>query len=103
MSSANKSFAITADVLVPEGGAEGVILAGGGITGGFSLYAKGGRLKSCYNFLGLRHFFAEGTGPIPAGTHQVRMEFVYDGGGLGKGGLVSLYTDGRGSARDAWR
>ena len=91
----NKSFAITAAITVPEGGAEGVILACGGIVGGFSLYAKGGRLRYCYNFLGLTHTFVEGTEVIPAGTHQVRMEFAYDGGGLAKGGTVSLYTDGR--------
>jgi arylsulfatase A-like enzyme len=91
----NKSFSITAEVVVPEAGAEGVILAVGGITGGFSLYAKNGKLKYCYNFLGLKHSFVEGTKAIPAGKHQVRMEFAYDGGGLAKGGTVSLYTDGQ--------
>jgi arylsulfatase len=90
----NKTFAITAEVAVPEAGAQGVIFAWGGITGGFSLYAKDGKLKYCYNFLGLKHFFVEGTKAIPAGQHQVRMEFAYDGGGLAKGGTVSLYTDG---------
>jgi hypothetical protein len=82
-------------VVVPELGAEGVIIAQGGIVGGWSLYAKGGKLKYCYNFLGLRHFFAEASTPIPSGTHQVRMEFAYDGGGLGKGGSVTLYYDGQ--------
>jgi arylsulfatase A-like enzyme len=91
----NKSQAITAEVVVPEAGAEGVILACGGITGGFSLYAKGGKLKYCYNFLGLNHFFIESAKAIPAGKHQVRMEFAYDGGGLAKGGTVFLYIDGQ--------
>jgi arylsulfatase A-like enzyme len=91
----NKSHAVTAEVVVPELGAEGVIIAQGGIVGGWSLYAKGGKLKYCYNFLGLRHFFAEASTPIPSGTHQVRMEFAYDGGGLGKGGSVTLYYDGQ--------
>ncbi len=95
LNTTNKSFAITAEVVVPEAGAEGVILASGGITGGFSLYAKGGKLKYCYNFLGLKRFFVEGTKAIPAGKHQARMEFVYDGGGLAKGGTVSLFTDGQ--------
>jgi arylsulfatase A-like enzyme len=95
VSTMNKSFAITAEVVVPGAGAEGVILANGGLTGGFSLYAKGGKLKYCYNFLGLEHFFVESAKAIPAGTHQVRMEFAYDGGGLAKGGTVSLYTDGQ--------
>ena len=94
VNASNKSFAITAEVVVPGGGAEGVILAIGGITGGISLYAKEGRLKYCYNFCGIRHFFIESTQPIPTGTHQVRMEFAYDGGGLGRGGTASLFVDG---------
>jgi len=95
LNTTNKSFSITAEVVVPETGAEGVILASGGITGGFSLYARGGKLKYCYNFLGLKRFFVEGTKAIPAGKHQARMEFAYDGGGLAKGGAVSLYIDGQ--------
>ena len=95
VSLANKTHALTAEVAVPEAGAEGVIFAWGGITGGFSLYAKDGKPKYCYNFLGLKYFFVEGTKVIPAGKHQVRMEFAYDGGGLGKGGGVSLFIDGQ--------
>jgi len=91
----NKTHAVTAEVVVPEAGAEGVIFAWGGITGGYSLYAKGGKPKYCYNFCGLQHFFVEGDRAIPAGTHQVRMEFAYDGGGLAKGGTVSLFIDGQ--------
>jgi arylsulfatase len=91
----NKSHAITAEVVVPEAGAQGVIFAWGGITGGFSLYARDGKLKYCYNFLGIKQYFVESTQAIPAGMHQVRMEFAYDGGGLAKGGTVTLYTDGQ--------
>jgi len=94
LSPMNKTFALTAEVVVQDARAEGVIFAWGGLTGGFSLYAKDGKLKYCYNFLGLKHFFVEGTKAIPAGQHQVRMEFAYDGGGPAKGGTVSLYTDG---------
>ncbi len=90
----NKTFALTAEVVVPDARAEGVIFAWGGLTGGFSLYTKDGKLKYCYNFLGIKYFFIEGTSAIPAGKHQVRMEFAYDGGGPAKGGTVSLYTDG---------
>jgi arylsulfatase len=91
----NKSHAVTAEVVIPKSGFEGVIVAQGGLTGGWSVYAKGGKLKYCYNFLGITHSYVESTQPIPAGTHQVRMEFVYDGGGLGKGGTVTLYVDGK--------
>ncbi len=91
----NKSHAVTAEVVVPHSGAEGVIIAIGGIIGGWSLYAKDGKLKYCYNFFGLDRYYVEGTSEIPRGTHQVRMEFAYDGGGLGKGGNVTLYVDGK--------
>jgi len=91
----NKSYSLTAEVEVPKTGAQGVIIAQGGCTNGWSLYAKDGKLKYCYNFLGIKLSFIEGTQPIPAGKHQVRMEFKYDGGGLAKGGTVSLYVDGK--------
>ena len=101
----NKSFAVTAEVVVPdtgvpetgvpEAGVEGVIFAWGGITGGISLYVKAGKPRHCYNFCGIHHYIIEGAQEIPAGTHQVRMEFAYDGGGLAKGGDVTLYIDGK--------
>ncbi len=91
----NKSHSVTAEIVVPKGGAEGVIIAQGANIGGWSLYAKGGKLKYCYNVAGVHHFFAESAGPIPAGEHQVRMEFAYAGGGLGKGGKATLYIDGQ--------
>jgi arylsulfatase A-like enzyme len=90
----NKSHAVTAEIEVPEGGADGVIISQGGAFAGWSLYVKNGRPKYCYNLFGVRHFYVEGETEIPSGTHQVRMAFDYDGGGLGKGGTVSLYLDG---------
>ena len=72
-----------------------MIVAQGANIGGWSLYAKNGKLKYCYNLGGVKHFYAEAASPLPAGDHQVRMEFAYDGGGLGKGGKVTLYTDGK--------
>jgi arylsulfatase len=90
----NKSHAVTAEIEVPKSGAEGVIIAQGGNIGGWALYAKGGKLKYCYNLLGVQYFYVEATSAMPAGAHQVRMEFAYAGGGLGKGGKVSLYVDG---------
>jgi hypothetical protein len=90
----NKSHAVTAQVLVPEAGADGVIVSQGGAFGGWALYAGGGRPAYCYNLFGLQRFKVYGDQPIPAGEHQVRAEFAYDGGGLGKGGTVTLYVDG---------
>jgi arylsulfatase A-like enzyme len=91
----NKSWSATAELEIPAKGAEGVIIAQGGRFGGWSLYAKDGKAKFVYNVLGIQEFPIEATQPIPAGKHQVRMEFAYDGGGLGKGGNVTLYYDGK--------
>ena len=90
----NKSWSVTAEIVVPEGGCSGVIIAQGGRFGGWSLYVKGGSLTFVYNVLGIRSFAVEATRPIPAGRHQARMEFAYDGGCLGKGGGVTLFYDG---------
>ena len=92
----NKSHSVTAQLSVPEGKpCEGVILSQGGFGGGWILYAKGGVLKYCYNLAGLEKYDVASTQPIPSGEHQVRMEFAYDGGGLAKGGTVTLYIDGK--------
>jgi arylsulfatase A-like enzyme len=90
----NKSHAVTAEIEVSDGSAEGAIVAQGGAFGGWTLYAKEGKPAYCYNLFGLQRFKIAGEEAIPEGTHQVRMEFAYDGGGLGKGGNVTLYLDG---------
>jgi hypothetical protein len=91
----NKSHSVTAEIEVPKSGAEGVIIAQGANIGGWNLYAKNGKLKYCYNVAGVKHFYVEAAEALPAGEHQVRMEFAYAGGGLGKGGQVTLYVDGK--------
>ncbi|MBW8328331.1 MAG: arylsulfatase [Thiobacillus sp.] len=90
----NKSHSVTAQIMVPQGGAEGVIIAQGADIGGWSLYALGGKVRYCYNWGGFKHFIIEGATKLSPGEHQVRMEFAYAGGGLGKGGKVTLYVDG---------
>jgi arylsulfatase len=90
----NKSFSVTASLVVPDGGVEGVIIAQGGRFGGWAFHVEDGRARFTYNVLGIQEFTAVAMDPVPAGNHQVRMEFAYDGGGLGKGGDVTLYYDG---------
>jgi arylsulfatase len=90
----NKSHSITAEIRVPDAGADGVIISQGGDIGGWSLYQRDGRLAYCYNLFGTRRFKVVADQPVPPGQHQVRAEFSYDGGGLGKGGTVTLYLDG---------
>ena len=91
----NKSHAVTAQIEVPEGGGEGVLIAQGGAFGGWSVYLLGGKPAYCYNLFGLQRFKVVGDAAVPAGEHQVRVEFTYDGGGLGKGGTTQLYLDGK--------
>ena len=90
----NKSFAVTAEVDVPNEGAEGVVITQGGRFGGWSLHAARGKAKFAYNLCGVQTFEIEAQEPLPPGKHELRAEFVYDGGGLGKGGSVSLAYDG---------
>jgi arylsulfatase len=91
----NKSFSATAEIVVGSKPANGVIVAQGGRFGGWSVYFKDGCLCFDYNVLGIRHFPTKAAQPISSGKHQVRMEFAYDGGGMGKGGNVTLYYDGQ--------
>jgi arylsulfatase A-like enzyme len=90
----NKSWSITAEIDVPDSGCNGTIIAQGGRFGGWGLLVRDGKLVFVYNLLGLQEFTAVADSAIPSGTHQVRMEFAYDGGGLAKGGDVTLYSDG---------
>lgn len=90
----NKSHSVTAELEIPAGGGQGVIIAQGANIGGWSLYVKDGKLKYCYNLGGVHHFYVEADPVLPAGGHQVRMEFAYAGGGMGQGGTVTLYVDG---------
>ena len=90
----NKSHSVTAEVVVPDGGAEGVIIAQGGAFAGWALYLFNGKPAYCHNLLSLARFKAYGETAVPPGVHQVRMEFAYDGGGLAKGGTINLFVDG---------
>jgi arylsulfatase len=91
----NKSHSVTAEVEVPDGGATGVMVAQGGAFAGWSLYLHDGKPKYCHNLAGLMRFYVEGDTEVPPGTHQIRMEFAYDGGGLAKGGTAALFIDGK--------
>lgn len=91
----NKSFSITAEIELDKKAVQGVIIAQGGKFGGWSVYFMDGKLKFMYNVLGIHLFPIESSQTISAGKHQIRMEFAYDGGGLAKGGNVTLYYDGK--------
>jgi arylsulfatase len=90
----NRSLSITADVEIPEGGANGVIIAQAGRFGGWSLYLKDGKPTYTYNFLGLQQFKVSAPDALSAGKATVRMNFDYDGGGIGKGGIATILVNG---------
>ena len=89
----NRSHTVTAEIEVPQGGGEGVIIAQGGRFGGWTLYMKGGKLKYCYNWLDKHRYTIESKDPLPAGKATVKFDFKYDGGGVGKGGTGTLYVN----------
>jgi hypothetical protein len=90
----NKSHAITADLTVSDETATGVVIAQGGAFGGWAIYLHEGRPSYCYNLFGMHRTHVRAEAPLAAGDHQVRLEFTYDGGGLGKGATAELYLDG---------
>jgi arylsulfatase len=90
----NRSHTITASVEIPEGGANGVILAQAGRFGGWSLYLKEGKPIYAYNFMGLEQFKIASSKAIPVGKATLRYEFTYDGGGPSKGGKGVILVNG---------
>jgi arylsulfatase A-like enzyme len=91
----NRTHTVTAEVEVPAAGARGVIVAEGANFGGWGLYAKEGKLTYVYNCAGMELYTVQDPGLLPPGSHMIRMEFVYDGGGIAKGGMVSLFVDAK--------
>ena len=89
----DKSYNITAEIDVPQGGAEGMLVTEGGRFAGFGLYLLKGRPVFLMNLLGLERVRWEGAQPLTPGRHTVAFDFQYDGGGVGKGGLGVLKVD----------
>jgi hypothetical protein len=95
LSTKNKSFSIVADIEVPEGKpAEGVLLANGGLTGGWVLFVKAGKPAFDWNYIEQEHFPVTSSKALTPGKHLVKYEFSYEGGkAIGKGGTSRLYVD----------
>jgi arylsulfatase len=90
----NRSHTITAEVEIPRGGANGVILAQAGRFGGWSLYLSGGKLAYTYNWIGRERYKVAAAQPLAAGKAMIRVDFAYDGGGRGKGATARLSVNG---------
>ena len=95
----NRPHSITAEVEIPEAGAEGALLAHGGIDSGYAFYLKDGKLKWCHNYVAREYFYVESEEAVPGGHHELRFEFEVTGppdvpGGKGAAGRAQLYIDG---------
>ena len=90
----NRSHTIAADVTIPKGGANGVILSQAGRFGGWSLYVKDGKPIYTYNFLGLSANKVASPMSLPEGKVTIHYEYKYDGGGVGKGGTGTIFVNG---------
>jgi arylsulfatase len=100
------SYTITADVDVPDGGAEGMLVTQGGRFGGWGLYLLKGKPVFTWDLLGLKRIRWESAGPLAPGKHTVVFDFKYDGlgfatlafnnrSGLGQSGTGLLKVDGK--------
>jgi hypothetical protein len=94
-STLNRSYTITAEVEVPQGGGDCMLVTEGGRFGGYGLYVMNGKPVFLYNFLDLMRFRWEGQQALAPGKHTIEFAFTYDGPGFGKGGTGVLKVDGR--------
>lgn len=91
----NRSTTITADIEIPKGGASGALLVQGGRYGGWSLHLRDGKPAYEYNWLGLERFVVESPTVLSEGKSTITLDFEYEGGGMGKGGIAKLSVDGK--------
>jgi len=94
----NRSFKIAAEVSIPDGGAEGILITQGGRFNGWALYLLQGKPVFHYNLIGKFRSTIAGKEKLAPGKHVVVVDFKYEGPGLGKGGPVSLTVDGKPAA-----
>ena len=91
----NKSWTITADIEVSDGHANGMVVTHGGLEGGYGLYLRDGKPTFVYNFLGAERPTFIARDSLPKGKTKLVVDFVYDGGGMGKGGTITMTANGK--------
>jgi len=91
----NKSFTVTAEVEIPSDGGDGMIFTQGGITAGWGFYLLKGKLVGLHNYIGLERYRAVSTENVPTGKVSLTFDFKYDGGGMSKGGTITLLANGK--------
>lgn len=95
----NKSWSITAEVEL-KADTTGMIITNGGLFGGWALYLEKGKPVFHFNYMDVAHYEVAGKDALAPGKHTLKMEFVYDGGGIGKGGTATISVDGKEVAKD---
>jgi arylsulfatase len=91
----NKSYTMTAEVEIPEGGAEGMLVTDGGRFSGYGFYLLKGVPVFIWNLLQLDTVKWQGKEALSPGKHTLQFDWKYDGPGLGKGGTGTLKVDGQ--------
>jgi arylsulfatase A-like enzyme len=91
----NKSWTIAADIELPKGGESGMIVTHGGLEGGYGLYLRDGKPVFVYNFLGADRPTFAAKSALPKGRTKLAVDFKYDGGGMGKGGKITMTANGK--------
>jgi arylsulfatase len=94
----NKSYTITAEIDVPQGGGEGMLVTTGGRFGGFGFYLLKSKPVFLYNLLAMQRFRWDGPQALTPGKHRLVFDFTSDGPGFGRGGTGVLKVDGMGVA-----
>jgi hypothetical protein len=89
------SYTITAEVDVPQGGGDGMLVTMGGRWSGYGLYLLKGKPVFDYNMLILAQYRGEGQQPLSPGKHTIVYDYTYDGPGIAKGGTGVLKVDGQ--------
>jgi arylsulfatase A-like enzyme len=91
----NKSFRITANLVLPKGDEHGIVLTQGGLSAGYALLFNDGKPVFDYNFLNIAHYEIAAKTAVTPGKHTVVFDFKYDGGVIGKGGIGTISVDGK--------
>jgi arylsulfatase len=91
----NKSFTVTAEAEIPASSGDGMIFTQGGITAGWGFYLQKSKLVGVHNYIGLERYRVVSTQSLPTGDVTLTFDFKYDGGGIGKGGTITLLANGK--------
>ena len=94
----NKSWTISAEIEVPDGKANGMIVTHGGLEGGYGLYLRDGKPTFVYNYLSFERPTFTAKEALLKGKYKIAVDFLYDGGGIGKGGTITMTVNGKKAA-----